>query len=91
MSQTLEPIDSQLNDDRPRMLPPTVFWRIADDIPRRFAIVLVVLSIIVPLILWAIVAQSGVVQPLFLPTPTAVLSAFGRMWGDGTLPKDIGF
>ncbi|MBD2089741.1 ABC transporter permease [Microcoleus sp. FACHB-1515] len=91
MSQTLDPIDSKLSDDRPRMLPPTVFWRIADDIPRRVALILMVLSIAVPLILWWAIAQSGIVQPMFLPTPAAVFGALGRMWTDGTLPVDIGF
>ncbi|NJL21681.1 MAG: ABC transporter permease [Leptolyngbyaceae cyanobacterium SM1_3_5] len=91
MSQTLDPIDAKLSDDRPRMLPPTVFWRIADDIPRRLALILVVLSIAVPLILWGAIAQSGIAPPMFLPTPAATVEALGRMWADGTLPVDIGF
>lgn len=91
MSQTLDPVDAKLNDDRPRMLPPTVFWRIADDIPRRVALILVVLSIAAPLILWWAIAQSGIAPPMFLPTPAAVVQALGRMWTDGTLPIDIGF
>lgn len=77
------------------MLPPTVFWRIAEAIPRRLALVLVVLSIAVPLLLWAgvsgLLSNGGGEVSLFLPTPAQVWTALVRLWSDGSLPKDILF
>jgi len=78
----------------PEMLPPTVFWRIAEPIPRRLALILATLSIVVPLVLWAVISgllSNGEEVSLFLPTPAQVWQAFVGLWSDGTLPKDIAF
>jgi NitT/TauT family transport system permease protein len=80
---------SELERDRLKMLPPTVFWRIAEDIPTRLSWLLVALSIGIPLLLWWGIASSGVVAPMFLPTPAQTIEALWRLWSDGTLPKDI--
>jgi NitT/TauT family transport system permease protein len=71
------------------MLRPTVFWRILDEIPKGLNWALMVLSIVLPFSLWFLISVSGIVQPLFLPSPGQVLEAIARLWGDGTLPKDI--
>lgn len=47
------------------------------------------LSIVVPFVLWWIISNSGLVQPLFLPTPVQVGGALLRLWENGSLPKDI--
>lgn len=85
---------AQTDGRSPDMLPPTVFWRIAEAIPARLTLILAVLSITVPLILWAVVSgllSNGQDVSLFLPTPAQVWTALVRLWSDGTLPKDIFF
>lgn len=72
-----------------KMLPPTVFWRISEDIPKSLNWTLMTLSIAIPFCLWWIISNSGLVQPLFLPTPVQVGAALIRLWEDGSLPKDI--
>jgi len=73
-----------------KTLPPTVFWRIDEDIPQSLNWTLMFLSIAVPFGLWWIVSNSGVVDSLFLPTPVAVGEALLRLWQNGTLLEDIG-
>jgi NitT/TauT family transport system permease protein len=73
------------------MLPPTVFWRIREEIPRRLSWGLMAISIGVPLLLWWLVSATGWVEPLFLPSPAGVLQAIVRLWSNNTLPKDIGY
>jgi NitT/TauT family transport system permease protein len=74
-----------------RALPPTVFWRIREEIPRRLSWVLMGLSLAVPFVLWTIVAATGAVPPLFLPSPGQVASGFVRLARDGSLFTDIWF
>lgn len=47
------------------------------------------LSIGVPFCLWWLISNSGLVQPLFLPTPAQVGAALVRLWQNGSLPEDI--
>lgn len=73
-----------------KMLPPTVFWRIGEDIPEPLNWTLIGLSIALPFTVWWLISNSGIVQPAFLlPTPVQVGSALVRLWQDGSLPKDI--
>lgn len=92
---SLESNDGNEPAPAPAMLPPTVFWRIAENIPRKLAWVLISLSIGVPLVLWWLVSSWIAADPninsMFLPTPGQVIEAFQRLWADGTLPKDIVF
>ncbi|MEH2060553.1 MAG: ABC transporter permease [Nostoc sp.] len=85
----------QSTDVQPQMLSPTVFWRIAEDIPKRLTGILVILSLVLPICLWWIVsswvASKGGTNSMFLPTPVQVLAAIQRLWLDGTLLKDIQF
>jgi NitT/TauT family transport system permease protein len=74
-----------------KMLAPTVFWRIAEDIPKSLTWTLMALSIGIPFGLWLLVSTSGLVPPLFLPNPAQVLSAIQNLWGSGDLQKDILF
>jgi NitT/TauT family transport system permease protein len=69
-------------------LNPTVFWRIAEDIPKPLNIGLTVTSIALPLLLWWLVTTFANVDPKFLPSPSKVLEAFGRLWNTRELLKD---
>jgi len=73
---------------RPTTLKPTVFWQIAEDIPKPLNTVLVITSIGVPLLLWWLVTTFGNIDPKFLPSPGKVLEAFGRLWSTRELLKD---
>ncbi len=69
-------------------LTPTVFWRIAEEIPKPLNIGLTVTSIALPLLLWWLVTTFANVDPKFLPSPGKVLEAFGRLWNTRELLKD---
>ena len=69
-------------------LKPTTFWRIADDIPQSWSWILASLSIAVPLITWLLVSQYAGIDSIFLPTPTDVIEAFGRLWSKCYLIED---
>jgi len=71
-----------------KSLNPTVFWRIAEDIPKPLNIGLTVTSIALPLLLWWLVTTFANVDPKFLPSPGKVLEAFGRLWNTRELLKD---
>ncbi len=92
MTQSLEPPEqgqfSPLSPRKTTMLAPTVFWRIAEDIPRPLHTVLVITSIALPLLLWWLITTVGSVDPKFLPSPAKVIEAFGRLWSSRELLKD---
>ena len=70
-------------------LPPSVFWSIRQGFPRWLSILLSTIAIAIPLIIWAIISYAGLVTPLFLPTPTAVITAGTRMLFEENLIVDI--
>jgi NitT/TauT family transport system permease protein len=69
-------------------LRPTVFWRIREEIPPTLAWSLVAVSVGLPLALWWAIANTGLVKPLFLPTPQSTLAAIVRLWSNGSLQTD---
>ncbi len=71
-----------------KTLKSTVFWRLAEDIPKPLNTALVITSIAAPLLLWWLVTTFGNVDPKFLPSPARVIEAFGRLWGTRELLKD---
>lgn len=73
---------------RPKILNQTVFWRLAEDIPKPLNTALVITSIGLPLLLWWLVTTFGNIDPKFLPSPAKVLEAFGRLWSTRELLKD---
>ncbi|HEY9850772.1 MAG TPA: ABC transporter permease [Leptolyngbyaceae cyanobacterium] len=73
---------------RPKKLNPTVFWQIAEDIPKPLNTALIATSILLPLLLWWLVTTFGNIDPKFLPSPGKVLEAFGRLWRTRELLKD---
>ncbi len=68
---------------------PSRFWQLGSEIPAKFDWGLRLLSVMVPLGLWAIVAQLEVVSPKFLPSPLMVLQAFGELWSKGLFLEDL--
>lgn len=71
-----------------KTLSPTIFWRLAEDIPKPLNAALVATSIGFPLLLWWLVTTFGNVDPRFLPSPARVLEAFARLWSTRELLKD---
>lgn len=70
-------------------LPPSIFWSIRQGFPRWLSILLSTTAIAIPLIIWTIVSYAGLVTPLFLPTPTAVIRAGIQMLLEENLIVDI--
>jgi NitT/TauT family transport system permease protein len=73
---------------KPKTIRPTVFWRLAEDIPQPLYTALTITSIALPLLLWWVVTAFGNIDPKFLPSPAGVLEAFGRLWSTRELLKD---
>ncbi len=73
-----------------RYLKPSVFWSIRQGFPRWLSLTVGALSLLIPFIAWTIVSYAGVVSPMFLPTPTAVLQAGLQMLTENNLLLDIG-
>ncbi|MBW4544500.1 MAG: ABC transporter permease [Symplocastrum torsivum CPER-KK1] len=87
MSQSSSPRSIQ-EFIKPKSLHPTVFWRLAEDIPRPLNTALIVTSIALPLLLWWLVTTFGTIDPKFLPSPAKVWEAFVRLWSTRELLKD---
>jgi NitT/TauT family transport system permease protein len=73
---------------RSTTLNPTVFWRLAEDIPKSLYTVLVIASMGIPVLLWWLVTTLGNIDPKFLPSPDQVIEAFQRLWSTRELLKD---
>ena len=67
---------------------PTLFWRLAEDIPKPLSTGLMITSILLPLLLWWGLTAFGNIDSKFLPSPAKVVEAFGRLWASGDLQKD---
>src|SRR5262245_45218054 len=66
----------------------TTCWRVRDDIPRRLEVALLISSIAVPLLLWQLLASSGLVSSIALAGPIDTAKAARTMLADGTLLAD---
>ena len=69
-------------------LGPTVFWRLAEDIPKSLSLGLTIASIAIPLLIWWLVTQFASIDPKFLPSPGLVWAAALRMGQSGELWQD---
>jgi NitT/TauT family transport system permease protein len=87
MSETQAPQSIQ-SYIKAKTMKPTVFWRLAEDIPKPLFTGLTIASIAVPVLLWWVVTTFGNIDPKFLPSPAKVLEAFGRLWSTRELLKD---
>ncbi len=72
----------------PRSLKPTVFWKIAEQIPRPLSWGLMAASIVLPLIAWLIISNLPGVNSTFLPSPQNVIEAFQRLGAKGVITQD---
>jgi NitT/TauT family transport system permease protein len=73
---------------KPKTMRPTIFWRLAEDIPKPLNTSLIIISIALPLVVWWLVTTFGGIDPKFLPSPAKVWEAFIRLSGTGELLKD---
>lgn len=72
------PSSMLLVDSRPRKAKASrqrrsVFWQIRGDIPKQLYYTMIALSLLLPVLGWAVLTYGGFVEPLFLPTPTGVI------------------
>lgn len=72
-----------------RYLRPSVFWSIRSSFPHRLSILLAIASLVVPLLLWAVLSYGKLIDPLFLPTPIAVVRSGIVMLTQENLLLDI--
>lgn len=71
-----------------KSLKPTVFWRLAEDIPKPLSRLLACFSILVPFLVWGLVSTVAGIDSVFLPSPVAVGQALIRLWSQGFLLED---
>jgi NitT/TauT family transport system permease protein len=69
-------------------LRPTVFWRLAEEIPQSLSLGLTIASIVIPLLIWWLVTAFGSIDPKFLPSPGLVWAAALQMGRSGELWQD---
>lgn len=67
----------------------SAFWQIRSPIPRHLYYAMMVLSIAIPLLAWSLLTYSGLIDPLFMPTPTAVLKSAYNLLQSGQLMHDV--
>src|SRR5207253_5912413 len=65
------------------------YLRPQEPVPRRVYLGTVTGSAVGLVALWCLLSYGGVVEPLFLPSPTAILAAGIDLTGDGTLVQDM--
>lgn len=88
MSTAIKPRKKRLRTKKSG-LSPTVFWRIAEEIPKSLSWVMMSFSIIIPLLVWFIVSNYSGINSTFLPSPSDVINALVRLWEKGFLTQDI--
>lgn len=64
-------------------------FRLREQIPERLRLPLTLLSILVPFAAWTLVSLSGLVDPLFLPTPAATFRGARELINAGLLFADV--
>ena len=78
-----------LPSQRRRYLKPSVFWGIRQGFPRGLGILLSAIALAIPLLLWSLFSYTGWVTPMFLPSPTAVLSSGIELFREESLIVDV--
>ena len=66
------------------------WWVIRGDLPRQAIWGLAVAGLITPLLIWWAYTAFGLANPMFMPSPEAVLTRLGRWWSEEGLLADIG-
>lgn len=67
----------------------SVIWKIRSDIPKSIYYGAIALSFLIPIAAWSILTYGGFVEPLFFPTPTAVIERCINLLQNGELPNHI--
>jgi NitT/TauT family transport system permease protein len=63
-------------------------WLIRQAISRRLYLTLALTGLVVPLVAWALLAASGSVNPVFMPSPQKVLTRIASWWAEDGLLGD---
>lgn len=82
---------AQVGREHRRGFPGQLLWgylKPQEPIPRRVYLTIVTASAVGLVALWCVFAYGKIVEPLFLPSPTAILSAGVELARDGTLGQD---
>ena len=66
------------------------YLRPQEPIPRQTYLAILIASAGGLIALWCVVTYSGLVEPLFLPTPTAIFRSGAEMTADGSLLQNAG-
>jgi NitT/TauT family transport system permease protein len=64
-------------------------WAARGELPPKLVLVLAVLGFALPLVLWAVLSASSLVDPVFLPTPLQVVKSIGTWYSEGDLLSDL--
>jgi NitT/TauT family transport system permease protein len=88
VNQTIEQLEKKQSRKIAKTKKRSLFWKIRGDIPQSIYYLMVALSITVPILGWSILTYSGFVEPMFLPTPTAVLERYFNLLTSGELISD---
>ncbi len=64
-------------------------WAARGELPHAAVVTLAVLGFMLPLLAWTWLSGSGLVDPVFLPTPLRVLTSVGTWFHDGDLLGDL--
>jgi len=67
---------------------PIRMLRLREEIPDRLRWPIAVASVVLPFLVWTALSATGAVDPLYLPSPAAVLRALGRLASGGELWSD---
>ena len=73
----------------PARRPRVRMFKLRQEIPEHLRWPIAVTSVLFPLLVWTAVSATGLVDPLFLPTPGSVARALGRLASSGDLWADI--
>lgn len=74
----------------PKKTPRAHWWTIRGDLPKATVWALAAAGLISPFILWWAYTALGLADPMFMPSPGAVLERLGRWWTSEGLFTDIG-
>jgi NitT/TauT family transport system permease protein len=88
MSTTIKPRKNRFRK-KTSGLSPTIFWRIAEEIPKSLSWVMMSFSILIPLLGWFIFSNYSGIDSIFLPSPSNVINALVGLWEKGFLIQDI--
>ena len=82
-------VSQSIPSPQKRYLTPSVIWSNRQGFPRWLGISLSTVALALPLVIWASISYQGLVSPILLPTPTAVIQAGIQMFTENDLVKNI--